>query len=121
MKARPSLVLPPSRPGKVLTAAALFFLLQTAPVFPATWYVAPGGADSNSGASGSPFATIMYAQSKASSGDMVYLRGGTYYLNNSNLTWTNSAWAIVNNITNNGISYLAWFPAVFGGIEDEVG
>ena len=108
MKARPSPALPPNRPGKVLTAVALVFLLLAPPVFSATWYVAPGGADSNPGTSDSPFATIMYAQSKASSGDTVYLRGGTYYLNNSNLTLTNSAWAIVNNITNNGISYLAY-------------
>ena len=76
--------------GKALSFAALFFLLQTASVFSATWYVATNGVDSNAGTSNSPFATIMRAQTVASSGDTVYLRGGTYYLNNSNLTLTNS-------------------------------
>jgi hypothetical protein len=76
--------------------------------FSATWFVATNGVDSNAGTSNSPFATIMKAQSAALSGDTVYLRGGTYYLDNSNLTLTNSAWAIVNNITNTGVSYLAY-------------
>jgi pectate lyase len=74
-----------------------------------TWYVATNGLDTNDGSSNTPFATIMRAQAAASSGDTVYLRGGTYYLNSSHLTATNSPWAIVNNITNNGISYIA-FP-----------
>src|SRR6185503_2156241 len=64
--------------------------------------------DSNSGTSNSPFATITKAQSIASSGDTVYLRGGTYFLNNSHLTVTNNPWAIVNNLTKSGISYLAY-------------
>ena len=97
-----------TRSGKVLTATALFFLLHTTFVFSATWYVATNGIDSNSGASNSPFATIMRAQTAASSGDTVYLRGGTYFLNNSNFTTTNNPWAIVNNITKSGISYLAY-------------
>ena len=74
-----------------------------------TWFVAPGGLNSNSGSSNAPFATIMRAQTAASSGDTVYLRGGTYLLNNSNFTVTNSPWAIVNNMTKSGIGYIA-FP-----------
>jgi Protein of unknown function (DUF1565) len=94
---------------KVLRVVALFFLLQATSVFSATtWYVATNGIDSNTGSSNSPFATIMRAQTKASTGDTVYLRGGTYFLNNANLTATNSPRAIVNNITKKGISYLAY-------------
>ena len=76
--------------------------------FSATYFVATNGLDSNSGTSNSPFATIMRAQSAASSGDTVYLRGGTYFLDNSNFTATNSVWDIVNNITKSGISYIAY-------------
>ena len=95
--------------GKILTVAAFFFILQTASVFSAmTWYVATNGVDSNTGTSNSPFATIMRAQTAASSGDTVYLRGGTYLLNYSNVTATNNPWVIVNNITKSGISYLAY-------------
>jgi pectate lyase len=98
------------RSGKVLTVVALFFLLHIAPVFSATtWYVATNGIDSNNGTNiNNPFATIMRAQTKASSGDTVYLRGGTYFLNNANLTATNSPRAIINDITKSGISYLAY-------------
>jgi hypothetical protein len=64
--------------------------------------------DTNPGNLASPFATITRAQTAATSGDTVYLRGGTYFLNNSHLTATNNPWAIVNNLTNGGISYIAY-------------
>ena len=70
--------------------------------------MATNGLDSNDGSSNNPFATVMKAQSAAASGDTVYLRGGTYHLDNSNLTATNNPWAIVNNMTKSGISYLAY-------------
>jgi pectate lyase len=76
--------------------------------FSATWFVATNGVDTNPGGSNSPFATITKAQAAAAAGDTVWLRGGTYYLNNSHLTATNAPWAIVNNLTKSGISYLAY-------------
>jgi pectate lyase len=98
----------PNFPDKVAGFAALFFLLQTAAVFSATWFVATNGVDTNTGTSNSPLATIMRAQTVASSGDTVYLRGGTYYLSYANVTATNNPWVIVNNITKSGISYIAY-------------
>src|SRR6266478_3098869 len=95
--------------GKVLALAAVVLIFQTTSGFSATWFVATNGVDTNAGTSNAPFATITRAQTAATSGDTVYLRGGTYYLSNSNLTATNSPWAIVNNITKTGISYVA-FP-----------
>ena len=89
-------------------AVMVFLFCLTSSGLAATYYMAPNGVDANPGSSNSPFATIMRAQSAAKSGDTVYLRGGTYLLDNSNLTTTNSAWAIVNNITKSGISYLAY-------------
>lgn len=73
-----------------------------------TWFVATNGLDTNVGTSNAPFTTIMRAQSAASFGDTVYLRGGTYFLNSSHLTATNSPWAVVNYMTNNGISYIGY-------------
>jgi hypothetical protein len=90
----------------LLRMGLLAFLPLTG--FSATWFVATNGLDTNPGTSNSPFATISRAQTAASSGETVYLRGGTYYLDNSNLTATNSPRAIVNNITKNGISYVAY-------------
>ena len=99
----------PSLTIRVLSAAG-FFLWLASSGFSATWFVATNGVDNgnNLGTSNSPFATITKAQSAAASGDTVYLRGGTYFLSNTNLTLTNSAWAIVNNMTKSGISYLAY-------------
>ena len=90
----------------------LLFLLpisfSTVNGFATTWYVATNGSDAFAGSSNAPFATIRRAQTAASAGDTVYLRGGTYYLNNSNLTITNSPWAVVNYMTKSGISYIAY-------------
>lgn len=44
-----------------------------------TWYVAPNGSDSASGGQSSPLATVNAAVAKATSGDIIYLRGGTYH------------------------------------------
>lgn len=86
----------------------IIVILFSPPVFSATWFVATDGLDSNSGTSNASFATIMRAQSAAAAGDTVYLRGGTYHLDNSNLTSTNNPWAIVNNINKSGVSYIAY-------------
>src|SRR5690348_14731753 len=87
---------------------SLSIWLSTGSAFSATWYVATNGLDANDGSSNTPFATIMKAQLAASSGDTVYLRGGTYNLANPDLTATNNPWAIVNNLTKSAISYLAY-------------
>jgi hypothetical protein len=60
--------------GRALTVA-LLLLWQAVSGFATTYYVAPNGMDTNSGASSDPFATIMRAQTAATSGDTVYLRG----------------------------------------------
>jgi hypothetical protein len=99
-------------PAKSFLAATLLFWLQLLPTFSNTWFVATNGLDTNLGTSNAPFATIMRAQSAATSGDTVYLHGGTYFLNNSNITATNgsspNSYQIVNNMNRSGISYLAY-------------
>jgi pectate lyase len=87
---------------------ALLIYLPASGLFSATWYVATNGSDLGMGTSNSPFATITHAQKAALSGDTVYLRGGTYFLSDANLTATNNPWAIVNNLTRSGISYVAY-------------
>jgi uncharacterized repeat protein (TIGR02059 family) len=45
----------------------------------ATYYIDPSGSDSNNGSSGSPWKTLAYACSKAtSSGDIIHVNAGTY-------------------------------------------
>ncbi|MGA3682801.1 right-handed parallel beta-helix repeat-containing protein [Pseudomonas graminis] len=69
------------------------------------WYISPNGNDSDAGTRASPLASIMAAQERASSGDTVYLRGGTYRLATANITVAGVTNAIVNNITKDGITY----------------
>ena len=94
--------------GTVNLLKATLIVASVAPSFGATYFIATNGLDANLGTSNAPFATITRAQTAAASGDTVYLRGGTYSLGNANLTTTNPPWAIVNNITKSGVSYLAY-------------
>ncbi|MBN1577273.1 MAG: right-handed parallel beta-helix repeat-containing protein [Chitinispirillaceae bacterium] len=64
-----------------------FFCLFAATAYPAAiWYVAPKGDDANPGTIEAPFATLQKGHDKASAGDTVYLRGGTYTFNGSGAT-----------------------------------
>jgi hypothetical protein len=107
MQLKPFIIAKLISSGRALTMA-LGLAWPVASGFASTYYVAPNGADTNSGGSNSPYATITRAQTAAAAGDTVYLRGGTYFLNDAHLTYTNSAWAVVNRINKSGISYLAY-------------
>jgi hypothetical protein len=66
-------------------------------------FVSPSGNDSNSGSIDSPFLSITRAQSVASSGSSVYLRGGTY--RGFSIAGSDSNYNFVHNITKSGITY----------------
>jgi hypothetical protein len=89
-----------------LTVAAVF--LAPVALHSATYYIAPDGKDDNAGTKDKPFATIMKAQGAASSGDTIYLRGGTYKLTNDQITQTGGGYAYVNYLTKNDLSYLSY-------------
>ena len=74
----------------------------------ADFFVAPGGSDANAGTEAAPFATIMRAQTAAGSGDTVWLRGGTYRLDDSHITRTDAIYAYVNDFTRAGVRYFAY-------------
>ncbi|MEO0055965.1 MAG: hypothetical protein RLZZ50_1912 [Verrucomicrobiota bacterium] len=91
---------------------AFFLLVFGAPLAAiglaaAEFYVAPDGSDANAGTQAAPFATIMRAQTAASTGDTVWLRGGTYLLDNSHITRTDTTYAYVNDFTKSGVRYFA--------------
>ena len=70
------------------------------------FYISPQGSDYNAGTLNAPLATLMAAQDKASYGDTVYIRGGTYRPTNNDISGHQSVRAIVNYITKDGIHYI---------------
>ncbi len=66
-------------------------------------FVSQSGSDANSGTIDSPFKSITKAQSVASSGSTVYLRGGTY--GGFTIAGSDSNYNFVHNITKSGITY----------------
>ncbi|WP_420832358.1 right-handed parallel beta-helix repeat-containing protein [Paenibacillus humicola] len=70
------------------------------------YYVSPNGSDSNSGTISGPFKSLMKAQSEASSGDIVYIRGGVY--DDFTIAKTDDIYHYVNNFTKSGITYEAY-------------
>ncbi|TDR44005.1 uncharacterized protein DUF1565 [Tahibacter aquaticus] len=57
---------------------ALFAIIAAGGAQAATWYVAPGGNDSNAGSLAAPFRTVTKAVGMVNPGDAVELRAGTY-------------------------------------------
>ena len=49
-------------------------------------FVSPDGDDGNNGTMASPFWSVQRAQAEANPGDTVYLRGGTYQINESDIS-----------------------------------
>jgi hypothetical protein len=73
---------------------AILFLFLFIPIIlsAASYYVAPTGNDSNPGTISQPFFTLNKAWTVISAGDIVYLRGGTYFFPTSQeLTGKNGA------------------------------
>ena len=105
MKNSPTLRSAPSFLRKALVAFPLLALLPLA-TFAATFYVSPSGNDSNSGTQASPFRSITKAQSVASSGDTVTLRGGTY--SGFAIAGSDSNYNFIHNLTKSGITYAAF-------------
>lgn len=92
---------------RALAAGPLLLVLQVATLSAATFYVSPTGSDSASGSQSAPFRSITKAQSAASSGDTVFIRGGTYRA--FSIAGSDSTYNFVHNITKSGITYTA-FP-----------
>jgi hypothetical protein len=89
-----------------MAGAGLLALLVSGPAHGADYYVATNGNDSGSGTLAQPFASIARAQQAASSGDTVYIRGGTY--TNFTVAATDATYQYVLNITKSNIDYLAY-------------
>lgn len=87
----------------------LAFLLSHFLSFSTAYYVAPTGKDANSGTINSPVETIKKAQSLASSGDTVFIRGGVYMMREEQIARYYKIWAFVTKLDKDSISYLA-FP-----------
>lgn len=95
----------------VCTAA---IVVSAAAVSAADWYVSPSGSDSNAGTYSKPFKSLMKAQDAASSGDTVYMMGGTY--KNFPVAASDSNYNYMHEFTKSNITYRAYTsknPPVF--------
>lgn len=101
----------PSQWLRFLIAAAFIslavcFVISSSASASNHYYVSPTGSDSNPGTEGQPFKSIMKAQSSASSGDTVYIRGGVY--DDFDIATTDSNYNYVHDMTKSGITYEAY-------------
>ncbi len=87
---------------------ALLLAISFRPAFSAVFYVAPTGNDANSGTITAPFLTIQRGQTAVVAGDTVYIRGGTYMVQNSQIalhfTSSGTTWSYVTNLTKSGVA-----------------
>lgn len=85
---------------QLLLLAVLFLMSKFSSA--TIYYVATTGSDANSGTIGSPFLTIQRAQTSVVAGDTVYVRGGTYAMQESQIATYSSIWAYVTYLTKSG-------------------
>lgn len=85
---------------------ASFLAVSASAAYAENYYVSPTGSDTNVGTVEAPFQSLMKAQSVASSGDTVYLRGGTY--DTFTIAATDSNYNYVHRMDKSGITYEAY-------------
>ncbi|WP_228552257.1 DUF4990 domain-containing protein [Gracilibacillus salitolerans] len=75
-----------------------------------SYYISPAGSDNDPGTKSEPFKSLMKAQAEASSGDIVYIRGGVY--DDFEITETDNphedVYHYVHDIYKSGITYKAY-------------
>jgi hypothetical protein len=89
-----------------MTVAGLLAMLMPGLARAATFYVATTGNDNAAGTLAQPFASIARAQQAASSGDTIYIRGGTY--TNFAVATTDANYQYVLSITKSNLKFLAY-------------
>jgi parallel beta-helix repeat protein len=90
---------------KRFTICWLLLLFFSSNIFSSVYYVAPNGNDTlGLGLIDSPFRTIQRAQTSVIAGDTVYVRGGTYTMQESQIATYSSIWAYVTYLTKSGVS-----------------
>ena len=100
----------PAGPSQDSALSVLKVLTKTTSPTSRAYYISPNGDDGNPGTKDAPFKTLMKAQAAASSGDVVYIRGGVY--RNFTVPETDNpfenVYHYVNPIYKSGITYEAY-------------
>lgn len=68
----------------------------------ASWYVAPNGDDATAGSIEQPFATVQRAQNAAMPGDTVFIRGGTYLMQEAQIAERKGLFASITLLNKSG-------------------
>ncbi|MFA9375851.1 MAG: hypothetical protein ACERKZ_03760 [Lachnotalea sp.] len=92
--------------GVGIFISMMMLLATSTTVRAANYYISPTGSDSNQGTYSSPYKSITQAQAAATSGDTVYMLGGTY--SDFTIASSDSNYNYVNDITKSGITYRAY-------------
>src|SRR4051794_10778754 len=95
------------------TLLAVLSVMWVGSAMSTEFFVATDGKDTNAGTKASPFATIQRAQTAASPGDTVFIRGGTYVLEEAQIAKKQRIWAYVTYLDKSGekgkpITYAAY-------------
>ena len=93
-----------------------FLLTAGSSLSAATFFVAPAGSDDHPGTQEKPFATVQRAQNAATAGDTVYIRGGTYTIEESQIARKQAIWAYVTFLDKSGVKGR---PITYSAFENE--
>src|SRR5579862_4893180 len=95
--------------GYLMARVGLLSLLISTATHATDYYVSTTGSDLAAGTIGAPFASLARAQQAASSGDNVYIRGGTYSnFTSANVAATDATYQYALNFNKSNINYIAY-------------
>ena len=81
-----------------------FFCILYHPVFSSIYFIANNGRDTNDGSKNNPVLSFKRAQEFVVAGDTVYVRGGSYKMEESQVAQYNGLWAYVISLNKSGTS-----------------
>ena len=84
------------------TALLLSLLFVSVSALPSAYYVAVDGSDQNPGTLRQPFATVQNAQRFVNAGDTVYIRGGNYIMQESQIARKQGIYSYVTDLNKSG-------------------
>lgn len=84
------------------TVISIILILLCTSILASTYYVAANGSNTNPGTISRPFLTIQRAQDAVTAGDTVFIRGGTFVMNESQIAQRQRIWVYVTELNKSG-------------------
>lgn len=93
-------------PTKATVIKQISINQELTPYVMTDFYISPDGNDTNIGTESAPLKSLKAAQGKVASGGSIYIKAGTYTVDNEYMDESNSTWNVVFNLNKDNVTYI---------------